>query len=144
MEDYVNVIKLQVPAGKANPAPPIGPVLGQHGVNIAEFCKKFNDQTKNEEAGTPLPVTIYVKKNKSFVFEVRKPPVSFMIKKAAGVEKGSTDPGLKSGGTVSYDSVEEIAKQKMEDMGVDSLKSAISSVMGTARSMGMSVSGQPE
>lgn len=140
MKEYNSIIKLEIPAGKANPAPPIGPALGQHGVNIADFCRKFNDKTKEEEPGTPLPVIIYVKKNKSFDFVVKKPPTSFMIKKAAKIEKGSSKPGILQPHTISMKQVEEIAKQKMDDMGEDNIQSAISCVSGTARSMGVEVS----
>jgi large subunit ribosomal protein L11 len=136
----IDEVKLVVPAGGANPAPPVGPILGQRGINIVEFCKLFNERTSKEEKGTPLPVVISVFANKSFSFEIKTPPTSFLLRKAAGLTKGSSAPGKDAPvGSISREKVIEVAKQKIGDMQIDSLESAIESVCGTARSMGLIV-----
>lgn len=134
-------IKLQVPAGQANPAPPIGPALGQHGVNIMEFCKQFNAKTQKMEQGLVIPVIISVYQDRSFTFIMKTPPVSVLIKKAAGLAKGSGQPNKEKVGSLSKAQVTEIAKQKMPDLIVNSLEAAIRTVEGTARSMGVEVKG---
>ena len=131
-------IKLQVPAGKANPAPPIGPALGQHGVNIMEFCKAFNAQTQSE-GGTIIPVEITVYEDRSFSFETKTPPAADLLKKAAGVSKGSGTPNKVKVGTISRDKIEEIARAKMPDLNTTSLESAIKTIEGTALNMGLTV-----
>ena len=123
-------VKLQVPAGKANPSPPIGPALGQQGVNIMEFCKQFNARTQKMEAGMPIPVVITVFQDRSFIFVTKTPPVSYFLKKAAGIE---------SGAKVTKQQVKEIAEQKMPDLNCDSVESAMAQVVGSARSMGLQV-----
>lgn len=136
----IDEVKLQVAAGKANPAPPIGPVLGQRGLNIMEFCKQFNERTKDKEAGMPLPVIISVFADKSFTFEIKTPPASYLLRKATGIEKGAAAAGKDAPvGVVTAAQVEDVAKMKMEDMNVDSLQSAVRSIEGTARSMGLRV-----
>ncbi len=138
MKKKIDEVKLQVSAGKANPAPPIGPVLGQRGLNIMEFCKQFNERTKDKEVGMPLPVVISIFADKSFTFEIKTPPASFLLKKAAGIEKGSAATGKNAYvGSVTRAQIEEIAKMKMEDMKVDSLESAMRSIEGTAKSIGL-------
>jgi large subunit ribosomal protein L11 len=132
-------IKLQVPAGKANPSPPIGPALGQRGVNIMGFCKEFNAKTKEMEEGSPVPVVITVFSDKSFTFEMKTPPASFLLRKAAGIAKGSTTPGRGSAGTVTMAQVTEIAKKKMKDLNATDLEQAAKIIAGTARSMGLTV-----
>jgi large subunit ribosomal protein L11 len=133
-------IKLQVPAGQANPSPPIGPALGQRGVNIMEFCKQFNARTqKTFEPGTPIPVTITVFSDRSFTFETRTPPVSFFLKKAAQLEKGSTAPGRTLVGSVTMAQVREIAKAKMVDLNAADIEAAAQMIRGSARSMGLEV-----
>lgn len=134
-------VKLQVPAGAANPAPPIGPALGQQGVNIMEFCKAFNAQTQNQEKGMPLPVIITVYADRSFTFIIKTPPASYLILKAAGVEKGSGVPNTNKVGKVSRKQIEEIAKVKMPDLSAASLEAAMRTIAGTARSMGITVEG---
>lgn len=134
-------VKLQVPAGAANPAPPIGPALGQQGVNIMEFCKAFNAQTQNQEKGMPLPVIITVYADRSFTFIIKSPPASYLILKAAGVKKGSVVPNTNKVGKVSRKQVEEIAKVKMPDLSAASLEAAMRTIAGTARSMGITVEG---
>ena len=131
-------IKLQVPGGQANPAPPIGPALGQHGLNIMDFCKKFNEKTKDRQ-GTVLPVVISVYEDKSFDFIMKSPPVSVQLKKAAGLAKASGDPLRVKIGKVSPKDVETIAKEKMKDLNTTNLEAAKRIVMGTARSMGIEV-----
>ena len=118
-------IKLQVPAGSANPSPPIGPALGQRGLNIMEFCKAFNAQTQQVEKGTPIPVVITAYQDRSFTFEMRTPPVSFFLKKAANIKSGSNTPGRGSAGTVSRAQVREIAEQKMKDLNCDDVEAAM-------------------
>jgi large subunit ribosomal protein L11 len=132
-------IKLQIPAGKANPAPPIGPALGQHGVNIMEFCKAFNARTQ-EQAGSVIPVVITVYQDRSFQFITKVPPVSDLIKKASGAAKGAANPVKDTAGSLTRAQVEEIAKQKMPDLNAVDLEGAVRIVMGTARSMGIKVS----
>jgi large subunit ribosomal protein L11 len=133
-------IKLQVPAGQANPAP-VGPALGQRGVNIMEFCKAFNAQTKNVEPGVPLPVTLTVFSDRSFTFVIKTPPTSFLVKKAAKLESGSKTPGRELVGAVSMAQVREIAQLKMKDLNAFDLDAACRMVAGTARSMGIEVKG---
>jgi large subunit ribosomal protein L11 len=132
-------LKLQVPAGAANPSPPIGPALGQRGLNIMEFCKAFNAQTQKEEKGTPLPVVITIYGDRSFTFELRTPPMSFFLKKAANIQAGSKTPGRGSAGTVTRAQVKEIAQKKMKDLNTDNVESAMKMVEGSARSMGLQV-----
>ena len=132
-------IKLQVPAGSANPSPPIGPALGQRGLAIMEFCKKFNAQTQNMEKGSPIPVVITVYHDRSFTFEMRTPPVSYFIKKAAKLESGSRTPGRDKAGTVTKAQVKEIAEKKMNDLNCDTVEAAMRMVEGSARSMGIEV-----
>ncbi len=131
-------IKLQVPAGKANPAPPVGPALGQHGVNIMEFCKAFNAKTQ-KMGDTVVPVIISVYSDRSFTFITKTPPASVLLKRAAGIAKGSGAPNKDKVGSVTEKQVEEIARQKMPDLNAASLDAAIKSVKGTARSMGIEV-----
>jgi large subunit ribosomal protein L11 len=134
-------LKLQVPAGAANPSPPIGPALGQRGLNIMEFCKAFNAQTQKEEKGTPLPVVITIYADRSFTFEMRTPPVSYFLKKAANLQSGSKTPGRGSAGSVTREQVKEIAEKKMKDLNTDNIESAMRMVEGSARSMGLEVRG---
>ena len=135
-------VKLQIPAGKANPSPPVGPALGQAGVNIMEFCKQFNAVTQKEEPGSPTPVIITVFSDKSFTFVTRKPPVSFYILKAAKLEKGSGATGKEENvGKITKKQAEEIAQQKMGDLNANDIAAATSMVIGTARSMGIEVTG---
>lgn len=133
-------IKLQIPAGKANPSPPVGPALGQHGVNIMEFCKTFNARTQNQE-GMIIPVVITVYSDRSFSFITKTPPASVLLLKAAKVEKGSKEPNKTKVGKVTKKQVEEIAKLKLPDLNAGSLEAAIKTVEGTARSMGITVEG---
>ncbi|MGH6989214.1 MAG: 50S ribosomal protein L11 [Stellaceae bacterium] len=135
----VGYIKLQVPAGKANPSPPIGPALGQRGLNIMEFCKTFNAQTQNLEPGMPIPVVITAYADRSFTFVTKTPPNSYFLLKAAGVEKGATAPGKASVGQVTMAQVREIAQQKMVDLNAKDLDGAVRMVAGSARSMGLQV-----
>jgi large subunit ribosomal protein L11 len=138
----VDEFKLVIPAGGAKPAPPVGPALGQRGLNIMDFCKKFNDASKDKERGMPLPVQIHVFADKSFELEIKTPPASYLLKKAASIEKGASTTGrTEHVATVSRKQVEEIAKTKMQDMKLDNLESAAKSIGGTARSMGIKVSG---
>jgi len=133
-------VKLQVPAGAANPSPPIGPALGQRGLNIMEFCKAFNAKTAQMEKGTPIPVIITAYQDRSFTFEMKQPPVSYFLKKAAKIDKGSQTPG--KGGTVgrvTRDQIREIAEKKMADLNCDTVESAMAMIEGSARSMGMEV-----
>jgi large subunit ribosomal protein L11 len=133
-------VKLQVPAGAANPSPPIGPALGQRGLNIMEFCKAFNAKTAQMEKGMPIPVIITAYQDRSFTFEMKQPPVSYFLKKAAGISKGSQTPG-KGGksGQVSRDQIREIAEKKMADLNCDTVESAMAMIEGSARSMGLEV-----
>src|SRR5207342_3116442 len=132
-------LKLQVPAGAANPSPPIGPALGQRGLNIMQFCKDFNAQTQKMEKGTPIPVVITTYADRSFSFEMKTPPVSYFIKKAAKLESGSKTPGRDVAGKVTKEQVREIAQQKLKDLNCDSIESAMRMVEGSARSMGIEV-----
>ena len=132
-------IKLQVPAGSANPSPPIGPALGQRGLAIMEFCKQFNAQTQNMEKGSPIPVVITVYADRSFAFEMRTPPVSHFIKKAVKLESGSKTPGRDMAGSLTKAQVREIAEKKMKDLNCDTVDAAMRMVEGSARSMGVEV-----
>ena len=132
-------IKLQIPAGQANPSPPVGPALGQKGVNIMEFCKAFNASTQKLEQGMPIPVLITVFKDKSFVFETRSPPVSFFIKKTLKLKKASQTPGKEVIASISKNDIKKIAEEKMNDLNTNNLESAEKMVAGTARSMGIKV-----
>ena len=137
----VGFIKLQVPAGKANPSPPIGPALGQRGLNIMEFCKAFNAQTQKVEPGLPLPVVITAFADKSFTFIIKTPPASVLIKKAAGIDKGSKVPHTDKVGKLTRAQAEEIAKTKMPDLTASDLDAAVRTIPGSARSMGVIVEG---
>ena len=132
-------IKLQVPAGKANPSPPIGPALGQRGVNIMEFCKAFNAATSNEEVGTPLPTVITVYADRSFSFETKTPPATFLIKKAAGLKSGSKEPGKVVAGSIKRSQLSEIAQAKMADLNANDIEAATKIIEGSARAMGLQV-----
>ncbi|HHQ41217.1 MAG TPA: 50S ribosomal protein L11 [Chromatiales bacterium] len=134
-------IKLQVPAGQANPSPPVGPALGQHGVNIMEFCKAFNAQTQNLEQGLPIPVVITVYSDRSFTFVTKTPPASVLLKKAAGIEKGSSRPNTDKVGKVTREQLEEIARTKMPDLTAADMEAAVRTIAGSARSMGLEVEG---
>jgi large subunit ribosomal protein L11 len=137
----IGFIKLQVPAGKANPSPPIGPALGQRGLNIMEFCKAFNSQTQSHEPGLPLPVVITAYADKSFTFIIKTPPASVLIRKALKLDKGSPVPHTNKVGTLTRAQVEEIAKTKMPDLNAASVEAAMQTIAGTARSMGVEVEG---
>ena len=132
-------LKLQIPAGAANPAPPIGPALGQHGVNIMDFCKQFNDRSRKMEAGMTIPVVITVFEDRSFTFITKMPPVAALLKRAAGLAKASGEPNRNKVGKITLKQAEEIATQKMPDLNTKDLKSALQMVKGTARSMGIEV-----
>jgi large subunit ribosomal protein L11 len=132
-------LKLQVPAGAANPAPPIGPALGQRGLNIMEFCKAFNAQSQKMEKGSPIPVVITIYADRSFTFEMRTPPVSYFIKKAAKLESGSKTPGRDPAGKITKAQVREIAEQKVKDLNSNTIEAAMKMVEGSARSMGIEV-----
>ena len=142
-------IKLQVPAGSANPSPPIGPALGQRGLNIMEFCKAFNAQTQKEEKNTPIPVIITIYADRSFTFEMKQPPVTFFLKKAAGLKpvgkrnraKGSDKPGRAQAGTVTAAQVRQIAEAKMKDLSANDVEAAMQIILGSARSIGIEVKG---
>jgi|TARA_X000000950_G_scaffold175630_2_gene213496 large subunit ribosomal protein L11 len=134
-------IKLQVPAGQANPSPPVGPALGQHGVNIMEFCKGFNAQTQGLDAGAPVPVVITVFADRSFTFEMKTPPASYLLKKAAGVKSGSGEPNSKKVGSVTKEQLVEIVNIKNPDLTSANLEAAINTIAGSARSMGLDVEG---
>ena len=134
-------LKLQVPAGAANPSPPIGPALGQRGLNIMEFCKSFNAASQDMEKGAPIPVVITIYGDKSFTFAMKTPPVSFFLKKAAKLPKGSTEPGRIVAGRVTRKQVREIAEQKMTDLNAADIEAAMRMVEGSARSMGFEVAG---
>jgi large subunit ribosomal protein L11 len=137
----VGFIKLQVPAGKANPSPPIGPALGQRGLNIMEFCKAFNAQTQGQEPGLPIPVVITAYADKSFTFIMKTPPASVLIKKAAGVQKGSQRPHTDKVGKLTRAQCEAIATQKMPDLTAADMDAAVRTIAGSARSMGITVEG---
>ena len=132
-------LKLQVPAGAANPSPPIGPALGQRGLNIMEFCKAFNAQTQKIEKNTPIPVIITTYQDRSFTFEMKTPPVSYFLKKAAKLDSGSKTPGREMVGQVTKKQVREIAEQKMKDLNCDTIEAAMKMIEGSARSMGLTV-----
>ena len=134
-------IKLQVPAGAANPSPPIGPALGQQGVNIMEFCKQFNAQTQKMEKGLPIPVVITAYSDRSFTFIMKTPPASVLIRKAIGIEKGSGTPNTAKVGKISRKQLEEIAKAKQPDLTAADLEAAVRTIAGSARSMGVDVEG---
>lgn len=134
-------IKLQVAAGKANPSPPVGPALGQHGVNIMEFCKAFNAQTQNIDAGAPVPVVITVYSDRSFTFVMKTPPAAYLLKKAAGVKSGSGEPNKKKVGTLTRAQLEEIANIKDADLTASDMDAAVRTLAGSARSMGLTVEG---
>ena len=134
-------LKLQVPAGAANPSPPIGPALGQRGINIMEFCKAFNAQSQEMEKGSPIPVVITYYQDKSFTFTMKTPPVSYFLKKAAKIKSGSKEPGKSTIGNISRDKVREIAEAKMKDLNANDVEAAMRMVEGSARSMGLEVVG---
>jgi large subunit ribosomal protein L11 len=134
-------IKLQIPAGQANPSPPVGPALGQQGVNIMEFCKQFNAQTQTLEKGLPTPVVITVYSDRSFTFILKTPPASVLIRKALGIEKGSGRPNTAKVGKIKREQLETIAKTKMPDLTAAGLDAAVNTIAGTARSMGVDVEG---
>ena len=134
-------IKLQVPAGQANPSPPVGPALGQHGVNIMEFCKAFNAETQSMESGLPIPVVISVYSDRSFTFIRKTPPASVLLRKAAGIKKGSGEPNTKKVGKVTRAQLEEIATTKMEDLNANDMDAAVNIIAGSARSAGIEVKG---
>lgn len=137
-KNVVNVVKLQLPAGKATPAPPVGPALGQAGINIGEFCKQFNDKTK-DSPGMIFPVVIYVDKKKNFTFDIKTPPAAVLIKKEAGLAKGSAVPNRDKVGSITKAQVKKIAEIKMEDLNAFSIESAMRMIEGTARNMGVTV-----
>jgi large subunit ribosomal protein L11 len=137
----VGYIKLQVPAGQANPSPPIGPALGQRGLNIMEFCKAFNAQSQKMEPGSPVPVVITAYQDKSFTFEMKAPPASFFLKKAAKINAGSKEPGKNIVGKVTMDQCREIAQQKIQGMNAREIDAAAREIAGSARSMGLEVTG---
>src|ERR671929_797011 len=139
MKKVTAIIKLQCPAGKANPAPPIGPALGQHGLNIMEFCKAFNAKTAQMDPDMKIPVVITVYADRSFTFETKTPPAADLLKKAAGISAGSGKPNKEKVGSISRDKIEEIAKTKMPDLNTTNLESAIRTIEGTARQMGLTV-----
>ncbi len=134
-------IKLQIPAGKANPAPPIGPALGQHGVNIMEFCKAFNAKTQNDDPDMKIPVVITVYADRSFTFETKTPPAADLLRKASGIAKGSGKPNREKIGTIKRAQIEEIAKKKMVDLNTTNLEAAMKTIAGTAKSMGLTIEG---
>ena len=138
-KEILGYIKLQIPAGGANPSPPVGPALGQRGLNIMDFCKAFNDKTKKIEKGAPIPVVITAYKDKTFKFVTKLPPVSHFLKKAANIDKGSSAPGRELAGRVTMKDIEKIAKEKMVDLNAIDLKGAVNIVKGSAVSMGMEV-----
>lgn len=134
-------IKLQVPAGQANPSPPVGPALGQHGVNIMEFCKAFNAQTQGLEPGAPVPVVISVYSDRSFTFVMKTPPAAFLLRKAAGIQKGSGRPNTEKVGKVTREQLEEVAKAKMPDLTAADMDAAVRTIAGSAVSAGLDVEG---
>mgnify|MGYP003645288991 CR=1 FL=1 len=137
----VGYVKLQVPAGSATPSPPIGPALGQRGLNIMEFCKAFNAATQEMEKGSPIPVVITAYADKSFTFVMKQPPVSYFIKKAVNLKSGSKLPGKESVGTITVAQLRDIAEKKMKDLNADDVDAAVSMIAGSARSMGIQVEG---
>jgi len=132
-------LRLQVPAGQANPSPPVGPALGQRGINIMEFCKAFNARTQDMEPGAPVPTIITIYQDKSFTFEIKTPPASYLLKKAAKIDKGSQEPGINIVGKVTKDQIREIAELKMKDLNARDLDAAMRIIEGSARSMGLEV-----
>ena len=132
-------IKLQIPAGKANPSPPVGPALGQHGVNIMEFCKAFNAKTQEMEAGAPCPTVITYYQDKSFTMDIKTPPASYYLKKAAKLKSAANNPGRETVGSVSVAQVKEIAEAKMKDLNANDIDAAMQIILGSARSMGIEV-----
>ncbi len=132
-------LKLQVPAGQANPSPPIGPALGQRGLNIMEFCKTFNAATQNQDQGSPIPTVITIYTDKSFTFETKTPPASYLLRKAARLEKGSQEPGREIAGSVNQAQLREIAEAKMQDLNANTVEQAMKIIAGSARSMGLQV-----
>ncbi len=132
-------LRLQVPAGQANPSPPVGPALGQRGINIMEFCKAFNAATQNMEPGAPVPTIITIYQDKSFTFEIKTPPASYLLKKAAKIQKGSQEPGINIVGKVTKDQIREIAELKMKDLNARDIDAAMRIIEGSARSMGLEV-----
>jgi len=140
-KEVVGTIKLQIPAGQASPAPPVGPALGQQGVNIMDFCKMFNAQTKDVQPGLIVPVVISVYKDKTFTFIMKSPPAATLIKKAAGIAVGSAEPNKEKVGQITRQQLEEIAKQKMDDLNARDLDQAVRIIAGTARSMGVEEAG---
>lgn len=137
----IGYIKLQVPAGSATPSPPIGPALGQRGLNIMEFCKAFNAATQEMEKNAPIPTTITYYQDKSFTFKTKTPPASYLLKKAANLKSGSKEPGKVSAGTISRDKVKEIAETKMKDLNAADIEAAMRQIEGSARAMGLKVEG---
>ncbi|UJW86394.1 50S ribosomal protein L11 [Devosia sp. SL43] len=137
----VGYVKLQVAAGSATPSPPIGPALGQRGLNIMEFCKAFNAATQEMEKGSPIPVVITAYADKSFTFEMKQPPVTYFIKKAVNLKSGSKLPGKESAGTITVAQLRDIAQKKMKDLNADNIDAAVSMIAGSARSMGIQVEG---
>ena len=137
----VGYVKLQVPAGSATPSPPIGPALGQRGLNIMEFCKAFNAATQEIEKGAPIPVVITAYADKSFTFVMKQPPVTYFIKKAVNLKSGSKLPGKESAGTITVAQLRDIAQKKMKDLNADDIDAAVSMIAGSARSMGIQVEG---
>jgi len=140
MKPIKAIVKLQIPAGKANPAPPIGPALGQHGLNIAEFCQKFNEATK-DKGGDIIPVEITIFQDRTFEFKLKTPPVAFLLKKAAGIEKGSGEPSKNKVGKVTRKQIDEIAKIKMKDLNTNNIEKLRKVIEGTAKSMGITIEG---
>ena len=138
-KEIIGFIKLQIPAGSANPAPPVGPALGQKGLNIQDFCKQFNDKTSDLEKGSPIPTIITAYADRSFDFVTKKPPVTFYLKKAAKIKKGNSTPGRSKLGKVSKDQIKKIAEEKLEDLNAYDVDQAMKIVEGSARSMGMEV-----
>ncbi|MBM5782037.1 MAG: 50S ribosomal protein L11 [Pelagibacterales bacterium] len=138
-KEVLGLIKLQVPSGKANPAPPIGPALGQKGLNIMEFCKQFNAMKFDYDLGTPIPVTITAYKDKSFTFTTKNPPVSYLIMKEIGLKKGSSNPGKDTAGKITKAQIQNVAKKKMVDMNATSVEACMEMVRGSAISMGLEV-----
>lgn len=135
------MLKLQVPAGAANPSPPIGPALGQRGINIMEFCKAFNAATQEMEKNAPIPTTITYYQDKSFTFKTKTPPASYLLKKAANLKSGSKEPGKSTVGSISRDKVKEIAETKMKDLNAADIEAAMRQIEGSARAMGLKVEG---
>ncbi|MGI4850834.1 MAG: 50S ribosomal protein L11 [Janthinobacterium lividum] len=135
-------IKLQVAAGKANPSPPIGPALGQKGLNIMEFCKQFNAKTQELEAGMPIPVVITAYADRSFTFVMKTPPVTYFLKKAAGITKGTQTPGKETVGSVTIEQIKDIAAKKMVDLNANTVEAAVQMIIGSTRSMGLKVVGE--